>query len=288
MTEKEIELEIPLEPVLEQRLITFEQDDLLAARAENGIYIAVHALCTAFSLETNGQIRRMKTTKNLSRGLRIMKLKGNRGLRDITCLHLKKVAIWLAGVETTRMKNQEMAEKIDRYQENLEDVATQVFFATFAPSSELAISTPIAQEYQESVALATILQEHLEMNLSPVNEQLTYANDQLAYAIQLLEQLVQQKHQQDATIAKIDERTSGLSPDHRYMIKRMVDRIIQLGSKLDPPLRYHQVYGPLIHRFRVTSYKDIRDEQYRDVETFLHDLQQSLFSELPNQGKLFE
>jgi hypothetical protein len=282
MDERDEELVIPGETVLEQKLIPFEGDDLLAARGESGIYIGVPGLCAVFSLDAASQARRMKTTRNLARGLRIMSLKGKRGYRDTTCLHVRKVAIWLAGIDTARVSNPAMADKIDTYQERLEDAATHVFFETFAPSTMVALApVTIEEEYQDAMGLATLLREHLEMSLGPVN-------DQLAYIILMLEQLVSQEQHQDQTIAKIDARTQGLSNPHRYTIKRMVDAMIVMGAQMQPPLTYRHIYGPLIHRFRVTSYRDISDDQFEAVEQFLRELQQKLLADAPGQARLFD
>jgi hypothetical protein len=274
----EEERDIPIEPaILQRNIIHFEDDDLLAARAVSGIYVSVRGLCEALGLNYTGQLQRIKRTKTLARGLRMLDLQSKRGLRAMVCLRLSKVAVWLAGIETSRMTNQTIAEKIERYQEELEPVALQVFMNTFAPEiAEPALPSSTAVTRADVQEVAGFLREHLDMAFGQVDEQ-------LAYITQLLETLVGQESEQDRTIARIDQRTQGLSPRHKYMIKRMVDAIV-----LTCNVTYVQVYGPLKHRFHVAKYSEIPDEKFDEVQAFLTDLGHKFGdNDIPNQQTLF-
>lgn len=260
--------------ILQREVIQFGDDPLMAARATSGIYIGVPGLCKALGLDATGQINRMKRTRNLARGLRIMKLPTRRGIRDVMCLRLSKVAVWLAGIETSRLADPTIAEKIDRYQEELEPLALEAFIRTFAP--HVQVTPPASITHTDVQEVADFLRDHLDMAFGHID-------DQLAYITQLLETLVGQENEQDRTIATINQRTQCLSPRHKYMIKRTVDAIV-----LTCNVTYVQVYGPLKHRFHVTKYAEIPDEMFDEVQAFLTDLGRKFGDNaLPDQQTLF-
>jgi hypothetical protein len=262
--------------ILQREVVQFNDDELMAARAESGIYISVQGLCKALGLDTTAQLNRMKRTRNLARGLRMIKLPTRRGVRDMACLRLSKVALWLASVETVRLTNPAAIEKIDRYQEELEPVALQVFMNTFAPQIAEPATPPVTITRADVQEVAGFLRDHLDMAFGHVD-------DQLAYITHLLETLVGQEGEQDRTIAKIDQRTQGLSPRHKYAIKRIVDAIV-----LTCNVTYVQVYGPLKHRFHVAKYSEIPDEQFDEVQSFLTELGRKLGNgDMPSQQSLF-
>ncbi|HEY7849373.1 MAG TPA: hypothetical protein VIC27_04870, partial [Ktedonobacterales bacterium] len=59
-------------------------------------------------------------------------------------------------------------------------------------------------------------------------------------------------------------------------------------KRLEAPLTYAIIYGRLKHLFRASSYREIADEQYDTVMTYLRDeLRRTLTGEAPEQRSLF-
>jgi hypothetical protein len=261
----------------DQRIIPFEGDDLVAARTTQGvIYVSVAGLCSAIGLNTQGQTQRMRRTPTLARGLRIIPLESTRGIRHTICLRLDKVALWLAGVEPARLKPA-AATKIEAYQEELAPVATEVFFGSLGRDLAPVTAAPDTND------VAAFLSEHVALTLAPQFEAM---DSKLDYVITLLETLAGHQEEHAAKLAEVDARTDTLTPEHMHTIKRTIDRIIQACAANSPPVPYSFIYGRLKHRFRVTSYRDIKDSQFDIVITFLHE-QQAELVQSPAQGELF-
>src|SRR5579859_6588258 len=117
----------PVGQVIEQQIVPFLGDDLAAALTPGGIiYISLPGMCKALGLLTRGQIRRIRDTKSLSKGLRRIPIVTAGGNQRLNCLRVDKVALWLAGVQTNSMKSDEFRFKIETYQDELAPAATQV------------------------------------------------------------------------------------------------------------------------------------------------------------------
>src|SRR5712692_11016691 len=93
------DIDIPEEQVLEQHIVPFLGDDLAAALTPGGlIYISLPGMCKALGLLTRGQVRRIKETKSLAKGLRHISLATRGGFQHANCLRVDKVALWLGGI----------------------------------------------------------------------------------------------------------------------------------------------------------------------------------------------
>src|SRR6266699_3981951 len=108
------DIDIPEEQVIEQQIVPFLGDDLAAALTPGGIiYISLPGMCKALGLLTRGQIRRIRETKSLTKGLRRIPLATRGGFQHANCLRVDKVALWLGGIQTNSMKNEEYRLKIE-------------------------------------------------------------------------------------------------------------------------------------------------------------------------------
>lgn len=84
------------EQVIEQQIVPFLGDDLTAALTPGGIiYISLPGICKALGLLTRGQVRRIRETKSLARGLRRIPLATPGGIQRLNCLRVDKVAFGL-------------------------------------------------------------------------------------------------------------------------------------------------------------------------------------------------
>lgn len=120
--------EIPEEVAIDQRTITFLDDELTVALGESGnIYCSLPGMCRALGLIQAGQTRRIIDTKLLRSGLVYIRLKTpKRGTQKTTCFRIDLIASWLIGAETENMRP-EAAAKIDEYQTKLAPTAMHIF-----------------------------------------------------------------------------------------------------------------------------------------------------------------
>lgn len=299
--EQELEREeqaivIPQEQAIEQRPVPFMGDDLAAARTAAGaIYVTLPGMCRALGLDTRAQICRIERSLTLAKGLRVIPLDTRGGVQPVNCLRVDRVALWLAGVETSRIKPAYRA-KIEAYQDELAPVAMQVFMralgvqtsVTAAPAMAAAQIAEITEQLDTLTGVVTFLREHLDAGLAATSEQIGTLSLRLDDALRLLEALGERQIMAEGQITRIDERTQRLTPAHARAIQEMVDRMARETKRLATPLTYAIIYGRLKHRFRAGSYREIADDQYEAVLTYLRDeLRRALTGDVPEQGALF-
>lgn len=288
------------EEPLDQKVIPFMGDDLVAVlTASEDIYISLPGMCRALGLSTQPQLRRIQRSEVLARGLRRISLDTPGGRQEANCLRVDKLALWLAGVETSRIKEEYRA-KVIAYQEELAPVAMRVFLR-FAgiPTTQLVPATDprlaaLAEQYDTLMDVASFLREHMEA-IRATGEQMAGISIRLDEAVQLLESLTSRQQalatRQDDTevrVARIDERTQGLSPAHQRQIQTAVDRMVRETQHNAVPLTYAIIYGRLKSRFLVGSYKEIADEKFEDVLAYLAgELRRATGGRSPEQGRLF-
>jgi hypothetical protein len=211
-------------------------------------------------------------------------------------LRIDKLALWLAGVETARVKPTYHA-KIAAYQDELAPVATQVFMRVLGiqpasqPSTTPAVTdaeiVEIRGQIETLFGVANLLQEHLAGLLS-LPGQIAGLNDQMGQALAMLTALAERQDTAETAIAHIDERTQRLTPAHARAVQDEINRMVQDTQRLEDPLTYTIIYGRLKHRWRVSTYKEITDEQYPAVMAYLQDeLSRALAGEGPAQKNLF-
>jgi len=250
---------IPHEQAIEQKPIPFLGDELAAALTAGGsIYITLPGICRALALNTQAQLRRILRTPTLAKGLRVIPLDTRGGTQPINCLRLDKVALWLAGLEPTRVKPDYRA-KIEAYQEELAPVAMQVFLRVMgAQASALVPTSPdpqvavLAEQIDTLTDVVTFLREHMEALLASSGQ----VSVRLDQAISLLESLAARQEATETQLAHVDARTQRLTPAHTRAAQEMVDRMVRETKRLSTPLTYLIIYGRLKHRFRVGSYKE--------------------------------
>lgn len=272
------------EDAIDQRIVPFMGDDLVAAMTANEtIYISLGAMCTALGVSGKAQTERIQRTPTLTKGLRRIPLKTAGGTQRINCLRVDRVALWLAGIEPSRVRPQFRA-KIEAYQDELAPVAMRVFMRVMGLSTAPA-ATPdprlaaLAEQYDVLMAAATFIAEHMES--------LTAIPDQLAQAVTLLESLAAQQQETTAAVQRLTSEQR-LTDAQKHHVKEAVQRIVDDTAGTPRALTHGQVYGAIFHRFHVTAYADLPAARYEEVMAFLRDLwKRATTGKTPEQGSLF-
>lgn len=289
------ELEIPRERAIEQRPVPFLGDELAAAMTAGGaIYIALPGMCRALGLGAQAQFQRIQRTAALAKGLRVIPLDTRGGVQSVNCLRVDRVALWLAGVEPSRVKSQ-FRPKIEAYQDELAPVAMQVFLRIAGVSEAQLVSAGVSvdpairaltEQIDELSGIVAFLREHLAALLA-VPEQMQGLALRLDTAVALLESLAARQDAAEGQIAQIDARTQRLTPAHARAVQEQVNHMVRATAHLPTPLTFVIIYGRLKHRFRAGSYGEIPDERFGAVIEYLHEeLRRATNDETPRQGSL--
>jgi hypothetical protein len=114
----------------------------------------------------------------------------------------------------------------------------------------------------------------------------------LEQAVHLLEGLTNRQNATESQVARIDERTKRLTAAHAREVQLLVERIARVVEKQSATatlqLAHAMVYGRLKTRFAAGSYKEIPDERFEEVMSYLREeLRRVTGSTGPEQGSLF-
>jgi len=275
---------IPEEPIERQEVIPFQGDELAAAMTTSGdIYVTLAGVCTAIGLAPRPQLRRILNTPSLAKGLRRIPLRTAGGMQRVNCLRVDRVALWLVGVETNKVKAQFRA-KVEAYQDELAPVAMRIFMRVMGiPSAPPATIDPrlaaLAEQYDVLMTAATFISEHMAS--------LAAMPDQLAQAVILLESLAAQHSDTAAAVQRLTHEQQ-VTPAHKQHIKDAVSRIVDDSAGKPGTLTHGQVYAALYRHFHVSAYSELPDARYDEVLTFLRDLwKRATQGTTPEQTSLF-
>ena len=281
------------EQITQQQIVPFLGDDLAAAMtAEGAIYVTLTGMCSALGLDTRSQLRRIRQTRILDSGLRLIPLETRGGVQRLNCLRVDKVALWLAGMQTKQVKPA-YREKIEDYQERLAPIATHVFLqvmgiqsAAPAPHIDPRLAA-LAEQYETVITVALFIQEHMSA-LAAMPEQLGAMGLQLEQAVHLLEALSQRQDSTDHAVAQLEVKTQGLTPAQQGKVREAVETIARDSAGKPNELTYALVYQALYKRFQVASYKQLPESQYHEVMQYLRELWRHATADtVPEQGSIF-
>ena len=273
-----------MDHTLEQRIVPFYGDDLIAVQESGGaIFVLFARLCANLGLVRHGQVRRVQQHAILSEGFTTLVVQTDGGPQEAQCLRLDLLPLWMSGIQAKRVKP-ELQEKLARYQRE----AASVLWHAFKPRilvEETAIER--AQDDQGIVELRRIAE--------------------MARAIaEMAEQQIELQRQQRALHGRMDSAARvirGMHTELGMVTGRVVDVEVRLGvleDRLQPAgyvteqqaaeisnavkalaerlsareqtkNQYQSVFAELYRRFGATSYKHIRQDQYAAVLAFLED-----------------
>jgi P22_AR N-terminal domain/ORF6C domain len=242
--------------------------------------------------------------------------------RPVICLPLDLLPGWLFNISPTRVKPT-LQEKVQRYRRLCYRALWRAFqrgelFPVEEPNSVEASASSItgshdlrvvalSEQIETLSAIVALMQEHkaallaegsamevVAANQQELMTQTAMISSQLDYMVTLLEGLVGREATTEAVVARIDERTAHLTPQHAHDVREMVDRIVQEIDRRSPgrPLTYAQVYaqvyGRLKRHFRVAKYDQVSDERFEEVKTWLQEEWRRVRGgTLPEQESLF-
>jgi P22_AR N-terminal domain/ORF6C domain len=302
---------------------------LVEIEGERQVLVPLRQFCQYLGVDWASQYQRTKRDEILAREMMsvvitttLMPVRGQRQSYPALCLPLDLLPGWLFTLSPSRVKP-EYRERVQRYRGLCYRALWRAFqrgelFPVEEPSIMEASASTIARPHDLRVialseqiemlsAIVELMQEHKAallaegsaMEVVAANQQelmtrTAMISSQLDSVVKLLEGLVGREATTETVVAKIDERTAHLTPQHAQYVREMVDRIVQEMDRRSPgrPLTYAQVYaqvyGRLKHHFRVAKYDQVSDERFEEVKTWLQEEWRRVRGgTLPEQESLF-
>lgn len=280
---------------LQVQEIKFYEDTLLLVLVERDgqhlVSVPIRQFCGILGIDWASQYQRMQRDEVLAAEqmsvvitTTLIPTRGQRRSYEQICLPLDIFPGWLFTIEPKRVKA-EHREKIQRYRRNCYRALAEAFRRgeLFAgdellppPATVVAASNPLA---------LVVVEQHQEVMSGQARIEAT-----LTHAVTLLTDFMSN---QQARIDKIDERTQRLTPAHALQISNAVDRLCQLWRKKSPHLTEDKAHSWAYHRihqrFGASSYKEIADERFEEVLTYVRKaIARASDGTEPEQGTLFE
>lgn len=290
MDEDEKEQSIPEEIAADQRLIPFEGDELAAAQTSAGdVYVSLNGICQALGLTTRAQVLRIQRTPSLAKGLRRIQLETGGGLQRVNCLRVDRIALWLAGMETSRVKP-EYRGKIESYQDELAPLAFRLFSRMMGMAPAPATDTRLAELSTQMDALISLaLDLHDQRHaLTTIPGQMDALGLQIDDAIAMLEALTERQDTTEQDVKHLQHKTRGLTPGQARAVQEAISSMVDAAAAAGAMLAYATIYGRIRYHFRVSSYKFVPEERFEELMQFLRDERQRIDGgETLGQGNLF-
>jgi len=274
------------------REVLFEGDVLFVAMVGNIPYVALRPIAEFLGLEWSAQFRRVQRDDVLAEEAQLVAMAAADGRqREMFSIPLECLPGWLFGITSSKAAKPEYAPKIKLYRKKCFRVLWQTVQTDLLPyvestivEAELQSTSLAAAQYDELLGVTNLVREHLEILTGAV----VPMNEKVDYMVRLLETLVGRQEMAETKIAQIDQRTQRLTPEHTRAVAEFVEQMVHRTAKAPVPLDHYKIYGRLKHHFRTNSYKEVADERFDEVMTYLRELlRQALGGELPQQGSLF-
>lgn len=274
--------------VIEQREVTFYDDDIIAALVdENGrrtIYVPLRPVCDRLGIDWSGQRQRINRDPVLSQvtqGVGVITAPSTDGrgggMQEMLCIPLDYLNGWLFGINANRV-NPEIRDRLIRYQMECYRILSEAFQqqnVTAAPIEGIDIDAllrtgddPEAYAYRIALAVATTARQQLVLRyqLQQQDERLDGHEKQLgAYGERL---------------AQIE---AAMGNKARYITNNQASRISQAVKAVGLELgkrsgrnEFGGVYGELYRRFEVAGYRELPAGQYDEAMAFLRQWYSSL------------
>mgnify|MGYP001091934642 CR=1 FL=1 len=97
--------------------VNFRGDELYGFKQDDGVFVALKPICEAMGLAWEGQRQRVNRDPVLSEGTSIMQVPfGRHGGQEVTCLKMDLLNGWLFGIDSSRIRDEAVRERVILYQ----------------------------------------------------------------------------------------------------------------------------------------------------------------------------
>jgi hypothetical protein len=263
--------------VIQQRLVTFYNDELIAVQsAEGDIYVSIRHLCDVLGLNRRGQVQRIQRNMVLARGYRVGVISTSGGDQNAGLLRVDLLPLWLTGLSTKSIRA-EMQQQLERYQDEAAKILWEAFQEGRLTADESVedllqtSSSEAAQAYRMLQALVKLARNQvlLETKIFEQATQLNVHEQQLVGHSARIEEI-------EATLG-VPERQ--ITPDQAMQISQAVKAIAHELGRRSGRNEYGGVYGELYRRYSVNSYKALPANKFDAALNWLNQWLQMLTGE---------
>ena len=113
--------------LIEVKEVTFNNSTLLAIKTDDGkVYASVNNFCNELGVDFSGQLQKLKKHRVLKKRIGDISIPTKGGMQDISCIEVKSIALWLATISPSKIK-EEMQERFEVFLERAEETLAKEF-----------------------------------------------------------------------------------------------------------------------------------------------------------------
>jgi hypothetical protein len=253
---------------LEQKTVVFYDDEITAVLVEvegrQKVYVPVRPICDFLGVSWSGQLRRINRDPVLSVETKRVNVtftdsRHDSMEREVVCLPLDLLNGFLFGLNPTRAKP-EVRERLVRYQRECYRILADAFLE-MSESEDWMTTDPetrIALRQIEQMGLAIAEMARDQLKIMARLDKAAVVVGQHSRRITVLEQKLAPRE------AITDEQAADIGQKVKAVAMTLTE-----GDKSKN--HFQSIFNELHRRFRVSSYKNIRQSQYQGVLDFLDD-----------------
>lgn len=108
--------------------VDFRSDTLFAVERDDGVFVALKPIVQALGLDWKAQHRRVSEDAVLREGMVTMTMPSVGGMQETTCLRLDLVNGWLFTIDESRVKDEEVRQRVLMYKRECHSVLFEHFY----------------------------------------------------------------------------------------------------------------------------------------------------------------
>lgn len=227
-------------PVVEQKLVSFNEAEIMAVKTEdNKIFAAVKWVCDGMGLtlgQYQNQTRKLNDDIVLREGIAKMQLLTNGGTQEVLCIELDYLPLWLAKINAGIIEDPIVQASVIEYQLKAKDVLAAAF---------------------------------IKQTQAPVS-----IEDAVIYSMQELKQVKERQTFQEMELNKVKlivDQEVWITEHQKQLLKdRVSRRVYELRDEGYEAASFQGVYGALKRHFGVSKYDKIPRKDFQTAMRFVN------------------
>ncbi len=243
---------------VEERTVAFYGDELTAVRADDGrVYAVIGHMCAALGIDTQGQTRRIQRTDVLAGGYSWVDILSTQGdvtqRRRVQVLRVDLVPLWLTGISTRSIKNEQVREKLARYQAEAADVLWEAFqegrLTSGVSFDDLlqAAEPQLVQAYHVAQAVVRL------------------ARNQIMLEARLTGRLEDHERRLEDLETALGESGRVITPRQATHLSQAVKAIAMHLSQKSGKNEFGGVWGEFYRRFEIPTYRELPARRFDEA-----------------------
>lgn len=243
---------------VEQKAVEFYGDELqgvvvMTTPSQKIVFVPLRPLCTFLGLDWSAQRKRTTRDPVLAEVMKSIEIQTPGGPQVMQCLPLDYLNGWLFGVSSTRVKD-ELRERVIRYQRECYQVLAAAFQTPELETAPTSEQTTLIHIREMGLAIAQMAEQQMALT-TRLDKAAIIVGEHSRRLTALEQQLAPRQAITDEQATDIAEKVKALA--------------VLLTGHDSSKNHFQSIFAELYRRFRVSSYKVIRQSQYHLVVDFL-------------------